>query len=171
MFDQVLPKQRASKSKLSHNPGSFEVRGHQITVKRDGKAFSRDAQKWMNFKSWTKTHYSSEFVSGEIEEEGNVHPIGEDSDAASYQKEIQSSSSNVTITYSSEMTPPPLNLRRSTRERRHPALFKDYQTETQFWTKFLTHAFAMVFSSLPRNVLAFTVLYKTDVAFYLLLRI
>lgn len=156
--DQVLPKQRASKSKPSHEPGSFEVRGHQITVKRDGKVIARDAEKWMNFKSRTKTHYSSEFVSGEIEEEDNVHPIGGDSDAASYQKEKQSSSSNVTITYSSEMTPPPLNLRRSTRERRHPASFKDYQTGTQFLTKFLMHAFAMVFSSFPRKVLAFTVL-------------
>ena len=80
------------------------------------KVITRDTQKWKLSKTEPKTCYSSEFTSGEREEEDDMYAIGGDSDAASSWEEPKASRSDVTLTISNEMTPPP-DLRRSTKER------------------------------------------------------
>ena len=75
-----------------------------------------DAQKWKSFKGRNKPCNSSEFISGEREEEDDVYAVGGGSDAASYQEETQALSSDVTITHSPKTTPP-LDFWHSTRER------------------------------------------------------
>ena len=80
------------------------------------KVITRDTQKWKLSKTEPKTCYSSEFTSGEREEEDDMYAIGGDSDAASSREEPKASRSDVTLTISNEMTPPP-DLRRSTKER------------------------------------------------------
>ena len=62
----------------------IDVRRHHIIAERDGKIITKDAEKWKNFKSRTKSCYSSEFISGEREED-DVYVTGGDSDAALYQ--------------------------------------------------------------------------------------
>ena len=47
--DQVLLKQKMSKSQTTYNPEPFivtEVKGHQITADKQDQSLTRDAQKW-----------------------------------------------------------------------------------------------------------------------------
>ena len=66
-------------------------------------------------KAEPKPCYSTEFTSGEKEEEDDIYTIGGDSDPRSFQEKKQALSSNVTITHSPETIPPP-DLRCSTRK-------------------------------------------------------
>ena len=69
--DQVLLKQKKSKSQTAYNPEPFivtEVKGHQITADKQEKSLTRDAQKWKRIDSRLRPDYVQEELETGISE-------------------------------------------------------------------------------------------------------
>ena len=63
--DQVLLKQKKSKSQTAYNPEPFivtEVNGHQITADKQEQSLTRDAQKWKRMDSRVRPDYVREEI-------------------------------------------------------------------------------------------------------------
>ena len=67
--DQVLIKQRPSKSRPPHDPEPYtvtEVSGHQITAEKEGKSIRGNAQKWKVFEKRDKPNHEEDRVRDDI---------------------------------------------------------------------------------------------------------
>ena len=91
--DQVLLKQKKSKSQTAYNPEPFvvtEVKGHQITADKQEQTLTRDAQKWKRIDTRLRPDYvreelemrPSETDSSDGEEVPDRDVIGQDTTAA-----------------------------------------------------------------------------------------
>jgi hypothetical protein len=61
--DEVLLKQKQSKSQPPYDPHPYkvtDVHGHQITAEKEGRAMTRDAQKWKRIKLRERPNYAME---------------------------------------------------------------------------------------------------------------
>ena len=61
--DEVLLKQKQSKSQPPYDPYPYkvtDVHGHQITAEKEGRAMTRDAQKWKRIKLRERPNYALE---------------------------------------------------------------------------------------------------------------
>ena len=128
--DQVLLKQRSSKSQPPYDPDPYEVTevtGHQVTAERGDKTITRDAQKWKVFKARDKPCYDNNAVRTEGDlsvDEADIQ--SQTSDANDHADRSVSNANDVagSLTGAAEEEEP--EIRRSSRERRPPACMKDY---------------------------------------------
>jgi hypothetical protein len=86
--DQVLLKQKKSKSQTAYNPEPFivtEVNGHQITADKQEQSLTRDAQKWKRIDSRMRPDYVQEKLDTRISEtdssDEDESPSGQDTTA------------------------------------------------------------------------------------------
>lgn len=131
MNDEVLLKQRSTKSKPPYDPHPYvvtDINGHQITAERDGKEITRDAQKWKNFKGRLKPNYSSDSMLLDRREEDDSFLLadGEEDVNTQINRNIPHDDIEPDVSTANDFTAP----RRSTRERRRPKWFRDYETGT-----------------------------------------
>jgi hypothetical protein len=96
MGDQVLLKQQKTKSAPPYDPEPFtvvDVRGHQITARRDYQTLTRDAQKWKAIHLRNKPDYvqenESDIGGAEAQEGALSHPTDDQQEVAARRPEQQ----------------------------------------------------------------------------------
>jgi len=127
--DQVLLKQRRTKSKPPYDPEPFEVpaiNGHQITAKRGHQKYTKDAQRWKRYVAREKPDYkkiqtnNATYNAWDFEDETNQQQ--ERNNQLHAEEEIQQANEN------EQQVPAPM--RRPNRPRRLPQRFDVYNMNT-----------------------------------------